>query len=295
MDDEELDESTLDQTIEDDLRKRQADNSGPIRREIENEIKGKVANETYKARKKIRMTMGRPVGITAFSTFFSAIAVIIAMIGIVAFITSMPGMVQEQILNKLLGGIDNLGYIVNGSDYYLDELASDPDKTIKYLQGVTFQLQEKSHENDSEWIDVPVTKGDGNYYRPIDTTKKTPEKAETITTDDNGQILIRGLDGDKNYQLLEINPAPGYNSMDEPAQLTLSLEDYSSTSVSIDQGNETNITYLSLKSIAKISNKPGTVLPSTGGIGTTILYATGAILVLGAGILLVTRRRMSVN
>lgn len=42
-----------------------------------------------------------------------------------------------------------------------------------------------------------------------------------------------------------------------------------------------------------INNKKGTELPSTGGIGTTLFYIIGAILVLGAGILLVTRRRMN--
>lgn len=45
----------------------------------------------------------------------------------------------------------------------------------------------------------------------------------------------------------------------------------------------------------KIKNTQGVELPSTGGIGTTIFYLVGAILVLGAGILLVTRRRMNVN
>ena len=45
----------------------------------------------------------------------------------------------------------------------------------------------------------------------------------------------------------------------------------------------------------KVLNQSGSVLPSTGGIGTTIFYVIGAILVLGAGIVLVTRRRMSAN
>ena len=44
-----------------------------------------------------------------------------------------------------------------------------------------------------------------------------------------------------------------------------------------------------------IENNSGAELPSTGGIGTTIFYVIGAILVLGAGILLVTRRRMNAN
>ena len=45
----------------------------------------------------------------------------------------------------------------------------------------------------------------------------------------------------------------------------------------------------------EVVNESGAVLPSTGGIGTTIFYIIGAILVLGAGILLVTRRRMNAN
>ena len=44
-----------------------------------------------------------------------------------------------------------------------------------------------------------------------------------------------------------------------------------------------------------IVNTKGVELPSTGGMGTTLFYIIGAILVLGAGILLVTRRRMSAN
>ena len=42
-----------------------------------------------------------------------------------------------------------------------------------------------------------------------------------------------------------------------------------------------------------IKNFQGATLPTTGGIGTTIFYVTGAVLALGAGILLITKRRMS--
>ena len=41
-----------------------------------------------------------------------------------------------------------------------------------------------------------------------------------------------------------------------------------------------------------VTNQSGTELPSTGGIGTTIFYIVGAMLVIGAGVVLVTRRRM---
>lgn len=42
----------------------------------------------------------------------------------------------------------------------------------------------------------------------------------------------------------------------------------------------------------EVENKTGTELPSTGGIGTTIFYVVGAILVVGAGVLLVVKKRM---
>ena len=44
-----------------------------------------------------------------------------------------------------------------------------------------------------------------------------------------------------------------------------------------------------------VVNRKGTNLPETGGMGTTILYVVGAILVIGAGILLVTKKRMNAN
>ena len=44
--------------------------------------------------------------------------------------------------------------------------------------------------------------------------------------------------------------------------------------------------------VAKINNQSGTELPSTGGIGTTLFYVVGGVLVVGAAVLLVTKKRM---
>ena len=41
-----------------------------------------------------------------------------------------------------------------------------------------------------------------------------------------------------------------------------------------------------------VINQTGTELPSTGGIGTTIFYVLGSVLVVAAGVLLVTKKRM---
>ena len=42
-----------------------------------------------------------------------------------------------------------------------------------------------------------------------------------------------------------------------------------------------------------VENETGSLLPSTGGMGTTLIYIAGAVLVIGAGVLLVVRRRMN--
>ena len=44
-----------------------------------------------------------------------------------------------------------------------------------------------------------------------------------------------------------------------------------------------------------IENKSGAELPSTGGIGTTVFYVLGGLLVVCAGVLLITKRRMNKN
>ena len=48
-----------------------------------------------------------------------------------------------------------------------------------------------------------------------------------------------------------------------------------------------------LSQSSTVTNNAGSTLPTTGGIGTTIFYVVGAILVVGAGVILITRRRMS--
>jgi len=82
--------------------------------------------------------------------------------------------------------------------------------------------------------------------------------------------VVYGLDKDSTYFLEETKAPEGYNLLEEEKEVNLG------TTTTID-----------------IENKAGTVLPSTGGIGTTIFYIVGGLLAVGAGVVLVTKKRMS--
>ena len=88
----------------------------------------------------------------------------------------------------------------------------------------------------------------------------------------------------------EIFKLTGYRKYDAKGNI---IEE-STTTITDGQTVTKNLSDLDAAAV-KVVNNAGTELPSTGGIGTTIFYVIGAILVLGAGILLVTRRRMNAN
>lgn len=119
------------------------------------------------------------------------------------------------------------------------------------------------------------------YYKQDETTKTVSwvydiTEATKVTTDANGAASFDGLaNGD--YWLVETKAPAGYNQLDKPFK------------VEVNGGT----TEAQLSVTAKVENQAGTLLPSTGGVGTTVFYVLGAVLVLGAVVLLVTKKRMN--
>ena len=118
-------ESNLQDTIENDMRNR---NQGPVREKLEKEAKKKARQAAKKARDKMKSTLFKKVGLTSFIGFLPLIIIVFMIVGIISFVTSMPGLVQEEIMSKLMDITGGFKYWANGSDQYLVDLAKDSDR-----------------------------------------------------------------------------------------------------------------------------------------------------------------------
>jgi LPXTG-motif cell wall-anchored protein len=129
------------------------------------------------------------------------------------------------------------------------------------------------------------------------------------TSGNDGKIVFKGL-GAGTYTLTEVVTPTGYNTadpitftivIDVPETITDGTEaaDFSVTgvtegaTVTLKNANATTGKASTGIYETNIVDKSGTTLPSTGGIGTTIFYVMGSILVICASVVLVTRRRMA--
>lgn len=160
------------------------------------------------------------------------------------------------------------------------------------LSGAKFKLSKD--ENGSltiSLVDITATNATTKTYR-VAKTGETGTVTE-ITTDATGKFTIKGLDADT-YYLTETAAPAGYNKLVAPIKVTIDHEGnvkYATKTTAVGQyGTEaTADTRLGIK----VLNQSGTLLPSTGGMGTTIFYVLGSILAVGAIVLLVTKKRMS--
>ena len=150
------------------------------------------------------------------------------------------------------------------------------------LAGATFTLSKNANgTNPIALVRLKDSEdNDTNTYR-VAKDGETGTVTE-ITTDATGKFTIQGLDADTYYLTETVAPA-GYNKLSAPVTITIGANGVVNGTTEAPQGVDE----------VKILNQSGTELPSTGGMGTTIFYVLGSVLVLGAVVLLVTKKRMS--
>lgn len=138
------------------------------------------------------------------------------------------------------------------------------------------------------------TVNDEKFYAQVANGKITgwtdDQKYTTVfETSDKGKFVIAGLDADT-YYLEETKAPDGYNRLKEPVNVVITANIASGKTVTATITYNENAT-----GTVRIENQTGVELPSTGGIGTTVFYVIGGLLMGVAVVLLVTRKKMSTS
>lgn len=153
------------------------------------------------------------------------------------------------------------------------------DKEI-YLAGAEFVLYKKTVDGKIYYVKAVNGKVTG--------WTETESEATVFVSSADDTFSISGLDADT-YYLKEIKAPDGYNMLKDPVKVVITATIDQTTKVgtaTVTYGNGATGT-------VEIENNTGTELPSTGGVGTTIFYVIGGLLMAVAVVLLVTKKKMS--
>lgn len=174
---------------------------------------------------------------------------------------------------------------------YKFDLVKIDGTTKKLLSNVEFKLYEAATGSvDGEYVvsgePIQFVKK-GNTYR-VAKDATVEGVTDTIVTKDSGKVTIEGLDK-KTYYLSETKPLDGYNKPNGAFSVDLTSGNLVTTATI---GKETVVKRTDAQNAIVIENNTGAVLPSTGGMGTTVFYVVGGGLMAVAVVLLVTKKRM---
>lgn len=176
---------------------------------------------------------------------------------------------------------NNEAWLVDGS------YETKPDETKVYSTDIVIdKVDANNQETKLSGAEFVLYKLEGEkklYYKYDEATKTvswvdTQEKATKVTTDSNGAAEFTDI-ADGTYYLVETKAPTGYNLLTAPVEVKVEAK--------LD--NEGKV----IDIVAGVANSSGSELPETGGVGTTMFYLFGGIMVLAAVVLLVTKKRMT--
>ncbi len=212
-----------------------------------------------------------------------------------------------SLLNLRLGGAQFELYRVDNNNTPDD--TSDDTKTKVYFTTTTETVTHNGQNvNFTKYIVADTTI---SGQQTVDYVETHNEGEATITLDHLnmgghlGDIAIFGL-AEGSYELLEIKAPDGYVCPDKPFAIEIidTIGDLGSVSQLEVTGSHTGAgSILNTKGMAEsiltvwaeITNKPGSALPETGGIGTTVFTVFGIIMMAGAVAFFTSRKRSRAN
>lgn len=155
---------------------------------------------------------------------------------------------------------------------YQFDLVKVDGTTNKLLDGAEFELADGETK-------LSFVKDTAGNYR---VAAAGEDGATTTITVKGGKVNIYGLAG-KTYTLTETKAPGGYNKLVTPETVNLTEGSKAHATFDADVYKDGGVV---------VKNNAGTVLPSTGGMGTTLFYVVGGGLMVAALVLLITKKRM---
>ena len=151
--------------------------------------------------------------------------------------------------------------------------------TKQGLAGATFNLyKDEKNSNNLLKFDEAFDEANGNVY------KYNPKTGVTdLVSDANGNINLNGLSAGT-YILEETKAPEGYNKLEKTIKVVVTKGEDGKPVIHVDD-DTTSVEKVEVK------NSTGSLLPSTGGMGTTLIYLVGGALVLGSGFVLANKKR----
>lgn len=189
---------------------------------------------------------------------------------------------------EIQSGNNNTTYLTYGNDN-----KTNPSETTTMTYEIKVLKYTKTINNplaDAKFSLYDAEKN-GNIYKLVQKTDTTnyrlaiAEEAGVteITTTDTGTFSIQGLKPGT-YWLEETAAPKGYNKLAK--RIKIEINDHGSYTID-GKTQDGGLGYTRVD----VENKSGTLLPHTGGAGTTMIYLVGALLVLGSGVVLASKRR----
>jgi len=166
---------------------------------------------------------------------------------------------------------------------------TDSNNDMRYLANVEFVLYRKNADDKAEYA-----KFDSN--NKLSGWTEAESEAGKLKTNATSNVCVEGLD-EGTYFLKETATPVGFNSLtsDVEVQITSSCNTLTNATYTVQYKMVNDEDFADTddkEKVVPIENKRGTVLPGTGGIGTTIFYVVGGGLMVAAAILLITKKRM---
>lgn len=188
--------------------------------------------------------------------------------------------------------------------YELDGNKVDGANKDTKLSGATFKLYKATE--DPQKNAYAVQNAETGVWTWVEAAVNSKDTGTTLTSTGEGKFVIKGID-DGTYYLREIDPPAGYNLPDHDFEIVLTATivptqawnakpstALTDLTVKIDNEHGVGDPETGIGSVT-IANNKGSTLPETGGMGTTLFTVIGIALMAGAGVLLVTKKRMDKN